>query len=194
MKLNRSPIERSTSRAWIPIAVLAGMLAVTAAVAFYVQQSAKVNDRVRFERSAQEISNAIDGQVGTCTALLRSAAGLFAASKSVEPDEFQRFVAHLDLPRHYPGVQGIGFSVRLQPNQKDQLVATMRRAGNSNFKIWPEGERSEYHAIVYLEPPDRRNRAALGYDMFTESPGDRRGQAGRLSDLRAGLSKRSSDR
>ncbi len=169
MKLNRSPIERSASRAWIPIAVLAGMLALTGTTAFYIQQSVKANDRVRFEKSVQEISGAINGELDTCTALLRSAAGLFAASKSVEPDEFQKFVAHLNLPRHYPGVQGIGFSVRLQPNQKDQLVATMKKAGNSNFKVWPEGERSEYHAIVYLEPLDRRNRAAIGYDMFTES-------------------------
>src|SRR5207245_2369981 len=126
MKLNRSPIERSKSRAWIPIAVLAGMLTLSGIAAFYVQQSVKANDRVRFERSAQEVSSTIDGQLDTCTALLRSAAGLFAASKSVEPDEFQKFVTHLDLPRHYPGVQGIGFSIRLQPNQKDQLVATMR--------------------------------------------------------------------
>jgi len=168
MKLGRSPIERSTSRAWIPFAVLIGTLSLTGIAVFYVQNSVRANDRVRFERSAQEISSAIDGRLDTCVALLRASTGLFAASKSVEAEEFQKFVARLDLARHYPGVQGIGFSVRLHPDEKDQLIATMRRTVSPDFKLWPAGERSEYHTIIYLEPLDRRNRAAIGYDMYTE--------------------------
>ena len=34
--------------------------------------------------------------------------------------------------------------------------------------FWPEGERDEYHAIIVLEPQDARNKAGIGYDMFTE--------------------------
>src|SRR5260370_37229333 len=44
----------------------------------------------------------------------------------------------------------------------------MHREGNPSFKIWPEGNRAEYHSIIYLEPLDRRNQVAIGYDMFTE--------------------------
>jgi signal transduction histidine kinase len=36
------------------------------------------------------------------------------------------------------------------------------------FRIWPEYERPEYHTIAFLEPHDRRNLAALGFDMFSE--------------------------
>src|SRR5260370_16417612 len=43
----------------------------------------------------------------------------------------------------------------------------MHREGNPSFKIWPEGNRAEYHSIIYLEPLDRRNQVAIGYDMFT---------------------------
>jgi len=168
MKLSRSPIERSASRAWIPIVVLAGTLLLAGVAAFYVEKSAEAKDRLRFERSAQEISSAIDGRLDTCEALLRAGAGLFAASHSVEPGEFHRFIASFDLPHHYPGVQGIGFSIRFEREAKDQLVARMRQAGFADFKIWPEGERPEYYSIIYLEPLDSRNRVAIGYDMFTE--------------------------
>ena len=44
----------------------------------------------------------------------------------------------------------------------------MRREGFEDFRIRPEDERGEYHSIIYLEPLDRRNRAAVGYDMFSE--------------------------
>jgi PAS domain S-box-containing protein len=168
MKLRRSPIERLPSRAWIPISVLAGTLLLTGVASFYVQRAADARDQLRFERSVQEIHDAIDGRLETYVTLLRAGTGLFAASNAVELDEFRKFVAHLELPRHYSGIQGIGFSVRLTRDQKDQLTAKMRQAGYTDFQVQPEGDRPEYHSIIYLEPLDRRNRVAIGYDMFTE--------------------------
>src|SRR5205807_1804103 len=158
----------SQSRAWIPYAVLGGALIVTFLAALYVHRTAQAKDRARFESSVTQISSALDNRMDTYVALLRASTGLFAASHSVEQDEFRRFVNQLDLPRHYPGVQGIGFSVRVRPDQRNQLVEMMRRDGNAAFKIWPEGDRFEYHTIIYLEPVDRRNQVAIGYDMFTE--------------------------
>ena len=142
MKPGLSSVERTT-RASIPAAVLAGTLLLTCVAAFYIQKSIEANDRIRFERSAQEISGTIDGRLDTYVALLRAGTGLFAASKSVEQNEFQKFVAHLDLPRHYPGVQGIGFSLRVRANERARLVETMRATGHPDFKIWPEDERPE---------------------------------------------------
>jgi PAS domain S-box-containing protein len=168
MKLSITPIERVSTRLWTPISVLVGTLLLTGIAAFYVQKTTEVKDRDRFERSAEEISGAMDGRLEACVALLRAGTGLFAASHEVEPEEFRKFVATLDLSHHYSGIQGIGFSVRLLPDQKDRTVAAMRQNGFQDFKVWPEGDRPEYHSIIYLEPLDRRNRAAIGYDMFTE--------------------------
>jgi len=158
----------SQSRSWIPYAVLGGALIVTFLAALYVHHTAQAKDRARFESSVVQISTTLDNRMDTYVALLRASTGLFAASHAVEQDEFRRFVKQLDLPRHYPGVQGIGFSVRVRPDERNQLVEMMRRGDNAIFKIWPEGDRAEYHAIVYLEPADRRNQAAIGYNMFTD--------------------------
>ena len=158
----------SQSRSWIPYAVLGGALIVTFLAALYVHHTAQAKDRARFESSVVQISTTLDNRMDTYVALLRASTGLFAASHAVEQDEFHQFVKQLDLPRHYPGVQGIGFSVRVRPDDRNQLVEMMRRGGNATFKIWPEGERAEYHTIVYLEPVNRRNQVAIGYDMFTD--------------------------
>src|SRR5437870_5763768 len=167
MKFRR--FAKSTfSRAWLPFAVLAGALVITFLVALYVHRTTLAKDRSRFEHSVQQMSSVIDNRLDTYEALLRAGAGLFAASEIVEPDEFRRFVGEIDLPSHYKGVQGVGFSVRLRPDEKDKVIEAMHRAGNPAFKIWPEGDRAEYHSIIYLEPADRRNQAAIGYDMFTE--------------------------
>src|SRR6266550_9133855 len=156
------------SRFWIPYAVLGGALIVTFVAALYVHRTTEAKDRARFENSVKQVSTTLQNRLDTHVALLRAGTGLFAASNSVEPDEFRRFVNQLDLPNHYPGIQGIGFSLKLQPEQRKQLIERMRKAGNPDFKIWPEGDRLEYHTIIYLEPSDRRNQAAIGFDMATE--------------------------
>src|SRR5437016_4406195 len=166
--MKSGPFLSWKSRSWIPYGVLGGALIVTFVAALYVHRTTQAKDRARFENSVRQVSTTLQNRLDTHVALLRAGTGLFAASNSVEPDEFRRFVNQLDLPNHYPGIQGIGFSLKLQPEQRKQLIERMRKAGNPDFKIWPEGDRLEYHTIIYLEPSDQRNRTAIGFDMATE--------------------------
>jgi PAS domain S-box-containing protein len=168
MKSGRHPFLSLKSRSWIPYGVLGGALIVTFVATLYVHRTTQAKDRARFENSVRQVSTTLRNRLDTHVALLRAGTGLFAASISVEPDEFRKFVSQLDLPNHYPGIQGIGFSRRLQPDDRKQLIEQMRKAGNPDFKIWPEGDRSEYHTIIYLEPSDQRNQAAIGFDMTSE--------------------------
>src|SRR5882724_3886627 len=137
-------------------------------VSYSLSWMAEAQDRSRFKASVEEIDTTIRSRTQTYIALLRAATGLFAASESVDSHEFNRFVEQIDLPRNYPGVQGIGFSIKLRPDQREALIQEMRRSGAPSFRIWPDTQRDEYHAIVYLQPLDRRNQAAIGFDMFTE--------------------------
>lgn len=100
--------------------------------------------------------------------LLRGAAGLFAASERVAKQEFEAYTSQLDLARNYPGMQGVGFSQRIPAARVGQVEAQMRQDGVGDFRVWPADSRAEYHAILLLEPQDERNRAAIGFDMFTE--------------------------
>lgn len=168
MKSERYPFLSLKSPSWIPYAVFGGALMVSFVAAVYVHRTTQSKDRARFENSVKQVSTALQSRLDTHVALLRAGTGLFAASVSVEPDEFHRFVSQFDLPNHYPGIQGIGFSLKLQPEERKQVIEQMRKAGHPDFKIWPEGDRPEYHTIVYLEPSDRRNQAAIGFDMTTE--------------------------
>src|SRR5207249_5575131 len=100
--------------------------------------------RARFRNSVHEIDAAIAGRVDTYIALLRAGTGLFAASHSVERDEFKRYINRLELEKQYPGLQGIGFSLRVSSVEKEAITATMRSQGAQDFKIWPADQRSEY--------------------------------------------------
>ncbi|HEY9862014.1 MAG TPA: CHASE domain-containing protein, partial [Candidatus Obscuribacterales bacterium] len=111
---------------------------------------------------------AIENRLETYIALLRSSSGLFAANERLNQSQFRTYVKRLELQQRYPGIQGIGFSVRVSAEEKATLVAEMRQRGMASSTLRPDFQRAEYHAIIYLEPLDRRNQAAIGFDMFTE--------------------------
>src|SRR5256885_234645 len=151
-----------------PYLVLAASLLFTFIVSYRLEKVAEAEDRARFQTLVQDVHANIGSRLESYTALLRAAAGLFSSSPSVKESEFRTFVQKLGLAEHYPGVQGMGFSIRLKPEERAALIAARKLDGVEEFHLWPESEREEYHAIIYLEPQDQRNRAGLGYDMFTE--------------------------
>ncbi len=165
---NQKAEGQRAPRAFLPFLILALGLSFTSIVSFYFFKLADAQDQSRFENSIQEIDDRIKARLQTSLALLRAGTGLFAASDYVDRREFERFVQQIELQKNYAGIQGIGFAVHLRPEERANLIATMKHEGFDDFRIWPEGERSEYTSIVYLQPLDKRNRVAIGYDMFTE--------------------------
>jgi PAS domain S-box-containing protein len=156
-------------RSWIPYFVLAIALLFTTAATYYVSSTAQTKDRLRFEHDVQTTQAKICDRIEGYISLLWAGSGLFAASGEVTQQEFQAFVRRLGLRDRYPGIQGIGYSAKVPAAAKDAFITQMRQQGLTNFSIRPNYPRSEYHAIIYLEPQDRRNQAAIGYDMFSES-------------------------
>jgi PAS domain S-box-containing protein len=151
-----------------PLAVL--LISLSSLTLAWRQAKAVADRQVdeRFESEVDRLQDSITERLETYITILRAGAGLFASDGAVTPDEFRRFVDQLNLQRRYPGIQGIGYSVAVPASNLAQLVQDRQRAGDSSFHVWPADPRPEYHAIVYLAPLDRRNAAAIGYDMFTD--------------------------
>lgn len=158
----------SPHRQIVPHLVLLGTLLLTAIATYYVESTARTQDHLQFNASVQQTENLIRDRVKTYIALLRAGSGLFASHETVDREKFRAYMKQLKLRGEYPGIQGIGFTIRVRPSEKDQLIARMKAEGIPNFAINPDYPRPEYHAIIYLEPLDKRNQAAIGFDMFTE--------------------------
>ena len=160
-----SPAAR---RALIPYVILLAALIVTAGAARYAAYSVEREDSLQFTAAADRIRAAIDNRIDSYVAMLHGAAGLFAASTQVRFPEFRAYVERLEILKRYPGVQGIGFSRFVRPNER-ALVETDIRPYIPSFHYWATGQTSELHAIVFLEPLDHKNLHAIGFNMFSES-------------------------
>ncbi|HKG61217.1 MAG TPA: CHASE domain-containing protein [Pyrinomonadaceae bacterium] len=155
-------------RVLLPLLILLLGFCFTLLVYYYFDKLTYEQDRIRFNSSVQEIQDQVRLRIATSTALLRAGTGLFAASDFVDAREFESFVTQIELEKNYPGVEGIGYSVRFAPQDKAQVIAGMKRMGVHDFKIWPDDSpRSEYNPIIYLQPNSIRNKGAVGYDMGT---------------------------
>jgi signal transduction histidine kinase/CHASE1-domain containing sensor protein/ActR/RegA family two-component response regulator len=164
--LNRS----RQRRVFLPYLILLLGLCFTILVYYNFSKLTHDQDQSRFKKSTQEIHDNITLRVQTSMALLRAGTGLFAASNRVTKDEFDRFVQQIQLEKNYAGIHGIGFSRCFSsPEELTRVVDGMKQSGFPDFHVWPDYARDEYHAIVYLQPQNTRNRAAMGYDMFTEA-------------------------
>lgn len=153
------------SAGWI---LLVG-LSLSLMLAYFTWAGIRSYHRVRFDAVANQIENEIERRMDTYVNALIQTRALFEASEDVSRDEFRRYVRSIQLLESFPGIQGLGYSVRLLPEQVAGFESEMRREpGLGGYSVWPEFPRSEYYAITYLEPLDRRNERALGYDMATE--------------------------
>ncbi|MBF0613808.1 MAG: EAL domain-containing protein [Magnetococcales bacterium] len=158
-----------SSYRWLPVWVFLAGLVVT-----YVSQSALDMDahedvQREFEYQGREIVSRIMQRMRAQEQVLFGVKGLFDASDTVERKEFQHYVSSLHLNDRYPGIQGVGFSLVIPPEQKTAHIDAIRQQGFPQYAIRPDGERPLYSSIIYLEPFAGRNLRAFGYDMFSES-------------------------
>lgn len=148
--------------------VLLGALLLTCVAWYYVSQNLRAQEQARFDETVQAIQRAIDQRMSAYVDAMLDVRGLFAASDSVERDEFNKYVDGTDLRRRYPGVQAVGYSERVGSEEKGEFEGEVREEGFSDYALVPDGERYEYFPIVYIEPSEGPNQRLLGYDTFAQ--------------------------
>ncbi|MGY6275394.1 CHASE domain-containing protein [Methylomonas sp. MgM2] len=126
------------------------------------------NAQAYFDFRVGQLLENIEMRLKVYEQVLHGARGLFAASTSVERDEFFQYVSSLHLDKRYPGIQGVGFSLIVPKENVESHAEAIRKKGFSNYRIYPPGDRDVYTSIIYLEPFANRNLVAFGYDMFSD--------------------------
>lgn len=153
----------------LPWAILIVSVSLTVLVTYTIHTSMHDTSEEKFHAQIDATVYAIQNRIKTYEQVLGGASGLFAASEHVTRAEWKTFVENQGSIDRFPGIQGIGVSAII--HGEDNLashIAQVRNEGFSNYTIWPEGDRKEYHPVFYLEPVNARNQRAFGYDMYSE--------------------------
>jgi len=167
MKTTYSITEWFT-REWFAFFILLLGVICTLFFAIYANQAALSKEEIQFINFAERTEETLINEFDTYTALLRSGSGLLESNEETSLPAFRTFANSLGLREKYPGVQGLGFTRSLRPEELNEYLANMREV-YPQYSITPEYNREQYFAITYIEPQDALNQTALGFDMSTET-------------------------
>ena len=133
------------------------------------QQQLEAGFEERAARRLVQLQDAINVHV----TLLRSIAGLYAASDFVSRKEFETFVSNQPLAKF--GDALLYWVPRVSPARRDMIEAAARADGIADFHIWSDesdapadGTDREYFPVLYAEPRSG-GQNVLGYDLNTDS-------------------------
>ncbi len=169
--LGRDGGDAGTRASLLPaLFVLAIALGATA-MAWRVSAEAQANaQRQRFEHEAQQLAATIELRLRGYFDVLRGAQGLFAASESVEAEEWRRYWDQVDLASRYPGIVGMGYAPRIDARQRSDFEGDIAARLRPGYRIWPEGSRETYYPVTFLEPQRGANLWRVGFDLGSELP------------------------
>jgi len=151
--------------AWIALAV---GLVLTMVASLEVKKAIEQDAAEELAFTSDQVTLKIQERLDAYALILKGGAGLFAASNAVGRREWQAYVEKLRSQDSVPGVQGIGFSQVIPPQQLATHIGRIRAEGFPDYTVRPAGERALYTSIIYLEPFRDRNLRAFGFDMFSE--------------------------
>ena len=153
----------------LPWIVLTVGLVGTAAICeqtrrFGVQEHERIESTLR-----DNVVDSLRSKLQNTISILAGVAGFFNGSGDVSRPEFRSYYETVAFNTvQIKGVQGIGFSRWIQPEQREAYVQGIRNQGFAGFDLRPVGKRQHYTAIEFLEPFDWRNQRAFGFDMYAE--------------------------
>jgi signal transduction histidine kinase len=147
--------------------ILVLAVALTISAWYFSKQVVQRAEAEQFEILTNEIETAVHDRMVVYEQVLWGGVGLFNASEDVSRKEWAQYVDALDLDEHWPGIQGLGFAVPVDPADLEAHTAEIRAEGFPDFTVRPESERDELTSIIYLEPFDWRNQRAFGFDMWS---------------------------
>ena len=152
-------VEAPLRHAALPLLIFLVVTLVAVGAAWALWQSSEARDRSRFDVESRIAALAVTERIERQTALLRGAAGLFAADPDLSASSFDAYAERLGSTRSYPGVLGLGYAPFLRgPAERDAFVARMRLTAASDYGVRPDGARSRGRRAPAGPPRSPRGR------------------------------------
>jgi PAS domain S-box-containing protein len=148
-------------------------LGVTVGGWLLVRSSERARVRAAFESEVDSRVDQISHRLMAEEQILLGAAEFASQKGTVSRSDWRDYVMALELPRRYPGIQGLGFARWIPRKGQAAHEQQMRGQGFSGYRLQPAGslppDPEGFGVVVFLEPLDGLNRRAIGLDIWSEA-------------------------
>lgn len=156
---------------WI---VLATGIALSALAWGIIKSRLEHDAQIQFVATARSVTETLEARLQSYEDLLLGLQGLFLSSDTVSHTEFSEYIDNMQLPLRYPGIHSVTYGARVPHPRKhafEQMVQhnqELHPPGYPEFTITPPGTRSEYVALLYVEPFAGREKV-YGLDLMADA-------------------------
>ncbi|MBM1555008.1 CHASE domain-containing protein [Sulfitobacter mediterraneus] len=120
-----------------------------------------------FRRLTDDSLESLQIRMDTYLSSLNATAAFLGASDEVTRDEFDGFVAQLEIEKYLPGINGIGYITPVKAGQEQELIDEMAALGEPDLDIHPLTDNAQKYIINRISPIGP-NVEALGLDISFE--------------------------
>lgn len=106
--------------------ILAAALSIALAGAWFTRHEVVRMGHERFRVQVREIKSDLENRVKVYEQVLRGCQGLFAASENVTREEWRVYIDKLNVQKNYPGIQGVGFAICIDPADLADHIESIR--------------------------------------------------------------------
>lgn len=154
---------------WIPYAILAFMLCVTALL-WYVSETHYDKEReIKFNEDLLYTHNAIEERVYDYKYTLNAVSAFVHDSRDhINQKDWHSYINILQANSFYQGIDSIGYASIFTSDAIKETEEKLSDAYNRSISIQYDTKRKLYSAVVCLEPLNKQNQMLIGYDMFEE--------------------------
>ncbi|HEY0666795.1 MAG TPA: CHASE domain-containing protein [Sphingobacteriaceae bacterium] len=120
-----------------------------------------------FDQRSSRVAEIIANRMIDYAQILKGCQGLFNASGDVSAREWNTYVQSLNVLKNYPGIQGLAVSKYL-PLKDSSLFLKELREIHPGLTITSSFDYPVITPVLFIEPLDKRNERALGFDLYSE--------------------------
>ena len=165
----RVPSRTSAIWPWVGFVLALG---VTAGGWSVVRRAERARLQIIFEGEVAARAAMIAQRLATENQILKGAAEFVSQKSDLSRDDWRDYVLALELPRRYPGIQGLGF-IKWVPRQGlEAHERWARAAGWQDYRVKPMAgippDSEGFGPVVFMEPRTEPNRRILGQDVWSE--------------------------
>ena len=165
----RVPSRASAIWPWVGLGLALG---VTAGGWSVVRKAERARLQSIFEGEVTARVTMISQRVATENQILKGAAEFISQKVNLSRDDWRDYVLALELPRRYPGIQGLGFIKWVPRRDLGAHEQWARAEGWQGYRVKPMAgippDSEGFGPVVFMEPMTEPNRRVLGQDVWSE--------------------------
>ncbi|HEX8762511.1 MAG TPA: CHASE domain-containing protein [Candidatus Saccharimonadales bacterium] len=152
------------------MAILVFAVGIGATVYYWrsLRQGVQADLKVAYARQQEMIGKAMMERLQVYQNFLRGTAGLVAINGTITQADWERYHQPYDIGKNYPDIEGVGVNRYLLPADVPAYMERRKNQGDTNFSIFPAGERSEYAPITFDARYTGNNGRSRGFDAWTD--------------------------